>query len=373
MEIVYDETMLADYLTRAAQVNPEHPVLVDRFLDDAIEIDVDALYDGQDLYLGGVMEHIEEAGIHSGDSACSLPPYSLTQQQIEEIREATLAIAKGTGVRGLLNVQYAWAEDGLYVLEANPRASRTVPFVSKATGVSLAKAAARVAVGDTIAQLRSQGFLRATGDGGKIPAGAAVAVKEVVLPFSRFHGVDTLLGPEMKSTGEVMGIDKDFGAAFAKAQLGANTAGLPTSGTAFISVADRDKHKIVDSAKALADLGFKIYATSGTQNYLAQHGVQTEMIRKQHEGSSNGIKTIVEAIMAGEIDLVINTPYGTGARRDGYEIRLATVLTGIASITTAQGFNAAIAGIQSVRNGKMQVKPIQEHIAHLTHLLGPGN
>ena len=369
MEIVYDETMLRDYLTRAAQVNPEHPVLVDRFLDDAIEIDVDALYDGTDLYLGGVMEHIEEAGIHSGDSACSLPPYSLNQNQIEEIRKATLAIAKGTGVRGLLNVQYAWAEDGLYVLEANPRASRTVPFVSKATGVQLAKAAARVAVGDTISTLRKEGFLRPTGDGGNIPAGASVAVKEVVLPFKRFHGVDTLLGPEMKSTGEVMGIDKDFGTAFAKAQLGASTEGLPTSGTAFISVADRDKHKVVDSVKALAGFGFKIYATSGTQKYLAEHGVQTQVIRKQHEGSSDGVKTIVEAIMAGEIDLVVNTPYGTGARRDGYEIRLATVLTGIASITTAQGFNAAIAGIQSVRDEKMQVKPIQEHAAQLDALL----
>lgn len=370
MEIVYDETMLADYLTRAAQINPEHPVLVDRFLDDAIEIDVDALYDGQDLYLGGVMEHIEEAGIHSGDSACALPPYTLNQSQIEEIRTATLAIAKGTGVRGLLNVQYAWAHDGLYVLEANPRASRTVPFVSKATGVPLAKAAARVAVGDSIAKLRQEGFLRAKGDGGNIPAGAAIAVKEVVLPFARFHGVDTLLGPEMKSTGEVMGIDKDFGTAFAKAQLGANTAGFPTSGTAFISVADRDKHKIVDSAKALVELGFKIFATTGTQKFLTENAIPAQLIRKQHEGSSDGIKTIVEAIMAGDIDLVVNTPYGTGARRDGYEIRLATVLTGISSITTAQGFNAAIEGIKSVRAAKMQVKPIQEHTAELEQLLG---
>lgn len=370
MEIVYDETMLADYLTRAAQVNPEHPVLVDRFLDDAIEIDVDALYDGKDLYLGGVMEHIEEAGIHSGDSACALPPYTLNQAQIEEIRGATLAIAKGTGVRGLLNVQYAWAHDGLYVLEANPRASRTVPFVSKATGVQLAKAAARVAVGDSIAKLRTEGFLREVGDGGTMPAGSAIAVKEVVLPFARFHGVDTLLGPEMKSTGEVMGIDKDFGTAFAKAQLGANTSGFPTSGTAFISVADRDKDKIVDSAKALVELGFKILATSGTQEFLTKHEVSAQLIRKQHEGSSNGVKTIVEAIMAGEVDLVVNTPYGTGARRDGYEIRLATVLTGISSITTAQGFNAAIEGIKSVRAAKMQVKPIQEHTAELEALLG---
>jgi carbamoyl-phosphate synthase large subunit len=369
MEIVYDETMLRDYLSRAVEINPEHPVLVDRFLDDAIEIDVDALYDGTDLYLGGVMEHIEEAGIHSGDSACSLPPYTLSAQQIVHIRNSTIAIAKGTGVRGLLNVQYALAEGILYVLEANPRASRTVPFVSKATGVSLAKAAARIAVGDTIAQLRTEGFLRKTGDGGDSPSGCPISIKEAVLPFSRFHGVDTVLGPEMKSTGEVMGIDHDFGSAFAKSQLAAYRDGLPKAGTLFISVADRDKPKIVDAVKSLVNLGFKVMATKGTGAYLAEHDIETMQIDKQHEGKSAGHKTSVEAIMDGDINLVVNTPYGTGARRDGYEIRLATVLAGIASITTAQGLIAAASGIESLHLGPMEVKSIQEHQNDLNKLL----
>ena len=369
MEIVYDETMLRDYLSRAVEINPEHPVLVDRFLDDAIEIDVDALYDGTDLYLGGVMEHIEEAGIHSGDSACSLPPYTLSAEQIVHIRNSTIAIAKGTGVRGLLNVQYALAEGILYVLEANPRASRTVPFVSKATGVSLAKAAARIAVGDTIAQLRTEGFLRKTGDGGDSPSGCPISIKAAVLPFSRFHGVDTVLGPEMKSTGEVMGIDHDFGSAFAKSQLAAYREGLPKSGTVFISVADRDKPKIVDAVKRLVNLGFKIMATKGTGAFLAEHGIETTQIDKQHEGKSAGHKTSVEAIMDGDINLVVNTPYGTGARRDGYEIRLATVLAGIASITTAQGLIAAAPGIESLHLGPMEVKSIQDHHTDLNKLL----
>ena len=369
MEIVYDETMLRDYLSRAVEINPEHPVLVDRFLDDAIEIDVDALYDGTDLYLGGVMEHIEEAGIHSGDSACSLPPYTLSAQQIVHIRNSTIAIAKGTGVRGLLNVQYALAEGILYVLEANPRASRTVPFVSKATGVSLAKAAARIAVGDTIAQLRAEGFLRKTGDGGDSPSGCPISIKAAVLPFSRFHGVDTVLGPEMKSTGEVMGIDHDFGSAFAKSQLAAYREGLPKSGTVFISVADRDKPKIVDAVKRLVNLGFKVMATKGTGAFLAEHGIETTQIDKQHEGKSAGHKTSVEAIMDGDINLVVNTPYGTGARRDGYEIRLATVLAGIASITTAQGLIAAAPGIESLHLGPMEVKSIQDHHTDLNKLL----
>jgi carbamoyl-phosphate synthase large subunit len=369
MEIVYDETMLRDYLSRAVEINPEHPVLVDRFLDDAIEIDVDALYDGTDLYLGGVMEHIEEAGIHSGDSACSLPPYTLSAEQIVHIRNSTIAIAKGTGVRGLLNVQYALAEGILYVLEANPRASRTVPFVSKATGVSLAKAAARIAVGDTIAQLRTEGFLRKTGDGGDSPSGCPISIKAAVLPFSRFHGVDTVLGPEMKSTGEVMGIDHDFGSAFAKSQLAAYREGLPKSGTVFISVADRDKPKIVDAVKRLVNLGFKVMATKGTGAFLAEHGIETTQIDKQHEGKSAGHKTSVEAIMDGDINLVVNTPYGTGARRDGYEIRLATVLAGIASITTAQGLIAAAPGIESLHLGPMEVKSIQDHHTDLNKLL----
>ena len=369
MEIVYDETMLRDYLTRAVQVNPEHPVLVDRFLDDAIEIDVDALFDGTELYLGGVMEHIEEAGIHSGDSACVLPPYTLTKDQITHIRNSTEAIAKGTGVLGLLNVQYALLDGTLYVLEANPRASRTVPFVSKATGISLAKAAARIAVGDSIATLRSEGFLRPTGDGADAPAGSPVSVKEAVLPFNRFHGVDTVLGPEMKSTGEVMGIDQDFGYAFAKSQLAAYQDGLPKSGTVFISVADRDKERIIEPTKALIELGFTLIATAGTHAFLATYGIDSTIIRKQQEGSTAGSKTCVEAIMAGEIDLVVNTPYGTGARRDGYEIRLATVLTGTPSITTVQGLVAGVEGIEALHRGTMKVKSIQEHVADLNELL----
>ena len=369
MEIVYDETMLHDYLTRAAQVNPEHPVLVDRFLDDAIEIDVDALYDGTELYLGGVMEHIEEAGIHSGDSACSLPPYTLGPAQIEWIRTSTLAIAKGVGVLGLLNVQYALANGILYVLEANPRASRTVPFVSKATGISLAKAAARIAVGDSIATLRKEGFLRAVGDGGDSPVGGAVSVKEAVLPFGRFLGVDIVLGPEMKSTGEVMGIDTDFGTAFAKSQLAAYSSGLPTSGSVFVSVADRDKAQVIEPVRKLIEMGFQVMATDGTAAKLAEHGIASTLVAKEHVGSSDGRKTTVQAIMDGDLSLVVNTPFGTGARRDGYEIRVATVLANIPAITTVQGLAAAVEGIASLQAGPMKVKSIQEHVADLNALL----
>ena len=369
MEIVYDEMMLRDYLTRAAQVNPEHPVLVDRFLDDAIEIDVDALYDGTELYLGGVMEHIEEAGIHSGDSACSLPPYTLGPAQIERIRASTLAIAKGVGVLGLLNVQYALADEILYVLEANPRASRTVPFVSKATGISLAKAAARIAVGDSIATLRKEGFLRAVGDGGDTPAGSAVSVKEAVLPFGRFLGVDIVLGPEMKSTGEVMGIDTDFGTAFAKSQLAAYSNGLPTSGSVFISVADRDKAQVIEPVRKLVAMGFQVMATDGTSAILAEHGIVSTLVAKEHIGSTDGRKTTVQAIMDGDLALVVNTPYGTGARRDGYEIRVAAVLANIPAITTVQGLAAAVEGIASLQAGPMKVKSIQEHVADLNKLL----
>ena len=369
MEIVYDETMLHDYLTRAAQVNPEHPVLVDRFLDDAIEIDVDALYDGTELYLGGVMEHIEEAGIHSGDSACSLPPYTLGPAEIERIRTSTLAIAKGVGVLGLLNVQYALTNGILYVLEANPRASRTVPFVSKATGISLAKAAARIAVGDSIATLRKEGFLRAVGDGGNAPEGSAVSVKEAVLPFGRFLGVDIVLGPEMKSTGEVMGIDTDFGTAFAKSQLAAYSNGLPTSGTVFISVADRDKAQVIEPVRKLVAMGFQVMATDGTSAKLAEHGIASTLVAKEHLGSTDGRKTTVQAIMDGDLALVVNTPYGTGARRDGYEIRVAAVLANIPAITTVQGLAAAVEGIASLQAGPMKVKSIQEHVADLNILL----
>jgi carbamoyl-phosphate synthase large subunit len=362
MEIVYDDAMLADYLTRSTHINAEHPVLVDRFLDDAVEIDVDAIYDGTELYLAGVMEHIEEAGIHSGDSACALPPITLGVEDIDRIRRSTLAIAEGVGVRGLLNVQYAMAGDVLYVLEANPRASRTVPFVSKATAVPVAKAAARVMVGQTIADLRAQGMLPARGDGGTMPQGAAISVKEAVLPFGRFHGVDTVLGPEMRSTGEVMGIDDSFGTAFAKSQEAAYAGGLPTSGTAFVSLASRDKRGAIFPIKRLADLGFRILATSGTAAVLRRNGVPVEELRKQHEGRGpNGEPTTVDAIMAGDIQLIVNTPYGVGPRLDGYEIRTAAVIKGVACITTVQGLAAAVQGIDSLQHDEPTVRSLQEH------------
>jgi carbamoyl-phosphate synthase large subunit len=362
MEIVYTEDMLKEYLERATELNPDHPVLVDRFLDDAIEIDVDALFDGVDLYIAGVMEHIEEAGIHSGDSACALPPITLGAHDIERIREATRAIAEGLNVRGLINIQFALASDVLYILEANPRASRTVPFVSKATGVQVAKAAARVMLGESIASLRTSGLLPTWGDGGTLPQGTPMSVKEAVLPFGRFHGVDTVLGPEMKSTGEVMGIDANFGIAFAKSQTAAFSGGLPVSGTVFVSLANRDKRSAVFPVKRLSDLGFTIMATSGTADVLRRNGVPTEVVRKQHEGRGpEGEPTTVDQILAGNVDLVINTPYGVGPRKDGYEIRTAAVARGVASITTVQGLAAAVQGIDSMINGEPTVKSIQEH------------
>ncbi|CAB4628534.1 unannotated protein [freshwater metagenome] len=368
MEIVYDDSMLADYLERSTEINVDHPVLVDRFLDDAIEIDVDALYDGKELFLAGVMEHIEEAGIHSGDSACALPPITLGASQIERIRKSTEAIAKGVGVLGLLNVQYALASDVLYVLEANPRASRTVPFVSKATAVHVAKAAARVMMGQSIADLRKQGILPELGDGGTLPDGCAVSVKEAVLPFGRFQGVDTVLGPEMRSTGEVMGLDDTFGVAFAKAQDAASGA-LPTSGTVFVSLADRDKRAAIFPLMRLSDLGFKILATSGTADVLRRNGVKCEVIRKAFEGTGDaGEPTTVDAIMNGDIQLIINTPYGVGARLDGYEIRTAAVMKGVPSITTVQGLGAVVQGIDSLQHEESTVRSLQEHGADLNRL-----
>ena len=368
MEIVYDDAMLADYLERSTEINVDHPVLVDRFLDDAIEIDVDALYDGKELFLAGVMEHIEEAGIHSGDSACALPPITLGASQIDRIRKSTEAIAKGVGVLGLLNVQYALASDVLYVLEANPRASRTVPFVSKATAVHVAKAAARVMMGQSIADLRKQGILPELGDGGTLPDGCAVSVKEAVLPFGRFQGVDTVLGPEMRSTGEVMGLDDTFGVAFAKAQDAASGA-LPTSGTVFVSLADRDKRAAIFPLMRLSDLGFKILATSGTADVLRRNGVKCEVIRKAFEGTGEaGEPTTVDAIMNGDIQLIINTPYGVGARLDGYEIRTAAVMKGVPSITTVQGLGAVVQGIDSLQHEESTVRSLQEHGADLDRL-----
>jgi carbamoyl-phosphate synthase large subunit len=366
MEIVYDEQMLESYIDRATQVSPEHPVLVDRFLDDALEIDVDALYDGTELYLGGVMEHIEEAGIHSGDSACALPPITLGRKDIERIRESTEAIARGVGVQGLINVQYAMAADILYVLEANPRASRTVPFVAKATGVPLAKAAARIALGESIADLRLDGTLPRLGDAADLADGGMIAVKEAVLPFGRFHGVDTVLGPEMRSTGEVMGLDSQFGTAFAKSQIAAYSSGLPTSGTVFVSVANRDKRSMIFPLKRLADLGFEITATGGTADVLRRNGVKVSEIRKIHEPGA-GMNT-VDAILGGHIALIVNTPYGVGPRLDGYEIRTAAVVRGVPCITTVQGLGAAVQGIEALIAGEIGVRSLQEHAGELTSL-----
>jgi carbamoyl-phosphate synthase large subunit len=366
MEIVYDEGHLSDYISRATEITSDHPVLVDHFLDDAIEIDVDALYDGVDLYLGGVMEHIEEAGIHSGDSACALPPITLGARDIAAVRSSTFAIATGVGVRGLLNVQYALAGDVLYVLEANPRASRTVPFVSKATAVPLAKAAARIALGATIADLRREGLLPRHGDGGDLPDDAPIAVKEAVLPFHRFRSadgahVDSLLGPEMKSTGEVMGFDAVFGTAFAKSQA-ASYGSLPVKGTVFVSVANRDKRAAIFPVKRLSDLGFRIVATSGTAQVLRRNGVPVEVVGKFSDGPGN----VVEKIAAGEIDLVLNTPWGnSGPRIDGYEIRTAAVAAGIPCLTTVQAAAAAVQGIEELSRGEVGVRSLQDLHAQL--------
>jgi carbamoyl-phosphate synthase large subunit len=374
MEIVYDEATLEAYVQRATLASPEHPILIDRFLDDAIEIDVDALFDGHELYLGGVMEHIEEAGIHSGDSACALPPITLGHEYTAAVRESTEAIARGVGVRGLLNVQYALAAGLLYVLEANPRASRTVPFVSKATAVPLAKAATRIMLGATIAELRAEGVLAASGDGGTLPLDAPIAVKEAVLPFGRFRdttgaGIDTLLGPEMRSTGEVMGIDEYFGTAFAKSQAAAYGP-LPVKGRAFVSVASRDKRAMIFPVKRLADLGFEIWATSGTCEVLRRNGVHATIVRKHSDGQGpDGEPTIVDRILAGQVDLVINTPFGRagqpGPRRDGYEIRTAAVRRGLPCVTTMAGLAAVVQGIEAIMRNEVGVRSLQEHAVRI--------
>ncbi|HUC57332.1 MAG TPA: carbamoyl-phosphate synthase large subunit [Streptosporangiaceae bacterium] len=374
MEIVYDEPTLHGYMRRATQASPEHPVLIDRFLDDAIEIDVDALFDGHELYLGGVMEHIEEAGIHSGDSACALPPITLGHEYIESVRASTEAIARGVGVRGLLNVQYALAAGVLYVLEANPRASRTVPFVSKATAVPLAKAATRIMLGATIADLRAEGVLTASGDGGSLPLDAPIAVKEAVLPFNRFAdktgaGVDTLLGPEMRSTGEVMGVDELFGTAYAKSQAAAYGA-LPVKGRAFVSVASKDKRAMIFPVKRLADLGFEIWATRGTGEVLRRNGVHATIVRKHSDGRGpDGEPTIVDRILDGQVDLVINTPFGwpgePGPRRDGYEIRTAAVRRGLPCVTTMAGLAAVVQGIEAIMRNEVGVRSLQQHASKI--------
>lgn len=370
MEIVYDEANLSRYIANATEITPDHPVLVDRFLEDAIEIDVDALFDGTDLYVGGIMEHIEEAGIHSGDSACVLPPITLGTDVVDRVREATRIIAAGVGVRGLINIQFALASDVLYVIEANPRASRTVPFVSKATGVQLAKAAALIGTGQSIAELRAAGKLFSVGDGSVLPLDAPVAVKEAVLPFSRFRTpegtvVDSLLGPEMRSTGEVMGIDKYFDTAFAKSQAAANSA-LPTGGKVFVSVANRDKRSIIMPVKLMVDLGFEILSTGGTAEVLRRNGITATTVRKVSEGTGpNGEGTVADLITAGEIDLVVNTPSGGQARGDGYEIRAAATSIGCPVVTTVSEFGAAVQAIEAMRSYEWDVTSLQEHAAKL--------
>jgi carbamoyl-phosphate synthase large subunit len=368
MEIVYDTPSLEDYFDRVREqaiIGPGSPLLVDRFLDDALEIDIDALYDGTELYVGGIMEHIEEAGVHSGDSACTLPPVTLGRDVQTRVVEATRKIAEGIGVRGLLNVQFAIGAGVLYVLEANPRASRTVPFVSKALGISLAKAASLVMVGKSIRDLVTDGMLPAA-DGEYVPLDAPVSVKEAVLPFKRFRTregqvVDSVLGPEMRSTGEVMGIDADFPRAFAKSQDAAY-GGLPSSGTVFVSVADRDKRAIVLPILRLTQLGFDIVATGGTAEVLARNGIPATTVRKYFMGQANDDEdpSIVELINAGKIDVVINTPSGRSARADGFEIRTATVAADKPLFTTIAQLGAAVASFEVAR-GEMRVRSLQDY------------
>ena len=366
MAIINDESALREYLAShdSELLFSRGPLLIDRFLDAAIEIDVDALYDGEELFMGAIMEHIEEAGIHSGDSSCVLPPMTLSARELERITASTEAIARGVGVRGLINIQFALLSDTLYVIEANPRASRTVPFASKATGVQLAKAAALIQVGASIASLREQGMLPAT-DAREILEGGSIAVKAAVLPFSRFRTdkgeiVDTMLGPEMRSTGEVMGIDYDFPTAFAKSQLGASTD-MPTSGTVFISIADTDKRAIVLPTARMAERGFMILATSGTASVLRRNGIPARSVRKSSEGRGvDGEPTVVDLINEGLIDMVVNTPQRSAPRNDGYQIRAAAASQDRPAVTTLQAFNAMVQAIEVRMRGSYAVRSLQE-------------
>ena len=362
MQIVYDRTQLLDYMASATEISSDRPVLVDRFLEDAIEIDVDALFDGNEVYIGGIMEHIEEAGIHSGDSACVLPSLTLGEDVLERVRQGTKAIAEGVGVRGLLNIQFAIAADVLHVIEANPRASRTVPFVSKATSTQLAKAAALIAVGRTIDDLRGD-LLAEEGDGSTLPLDHPIAVKEAVLPFRRFTTVegkivDSILGPEMRSTGEVMGIDHNFPTAFAKGLLGAGVK-LPTSGTVFVSVADRDKRAMVLPVKELVDMGFDVVATTGTAAVLSRYGIKTTQVHKHFEADAED-RTVIDYLTAGTIDMVINVPSGRQERADGYEIRAAATANSVPLITTLAEFAAAVTSLEVIRDSKFDVRSLQD-------------
>jgi carbamoyl-phosphate synthase large subunit len=346
MEIVYDEESIRNYMTRAVKASPDRPVLVDRYLEDAVEIDVDAISDGTTVVVAGIMEHIEEAGVHSGDSACSLPPFSLPQDIIAEIARQTTALALDLKVVGLMNIQFAVKDRLIYVLEVNPRASRTVPFVSKAIGVPLAKLAARVMAGKTLAEI---GFTESVNI-------KHVAVKEAVFPFAKFPGVDTLLGPEMKSTGEVMGIDTDFGMSFAKSQIAAGNP-MPTSGRVFISVKDKDKPAAYEVASGLEKAGFSLVATRGTAEYLTKRGVAVEMVNKVFEGRPH----IVDSIKDRQVDLVINTVHGAESQKDSYSIRRTTLTQGIPYFTTMSAAKAAVRGIEALKAKQIQVRSIQEY------------
>lgn len=395
MEIVYDDAQLAKYVERALEEAKADmvvsgrlpsPLLIDKFLQDAIEVDVDALFDGEELYIGGIMEHVEEAGVHSGDAACTLPPSTLSDDQIRRLREGTLAIAQGCNVRGLINVQYAFMANTLYVIEANPRASRTVPFASKATGVALAKAAARIMAGETVVQQRERGLLLPEGDGSIMHPGQQVAIKESVLPFKRFRTtvgktVDIILGPEMRSTGEVMGFDRDFPHAFAKSQLAAYEGGLPTSGNVFISVNDSDKRQLPLMAVRLVELGFTIWATEGTASVLRRYGIESKIVDKitgRIDSSTNAVlpaegsvgKNVVELIEEGKIDMILNTPNSRGSRSDGYSIRAAAIAADLPQFTTMTEFLAVLMAIEAVKQNDYQIMSIQEHAQQLFAMQG---
>jgi carbamoyl-phosphate synthase large subunit len=348
MEIVYDRAGLARYMREAVRVSGENPVLIDSYLNEASEVDVDCIADGDTVYVAGVMEHIEEAGIHSGDSACSIPPYSLSPAIVEELRAQTVAMAKAIGVVGLMNVQYAIQNDEIYVLEVNPRASRTVPFVAKATGVPVAKIGALVMAGQKLSSFKLDDALTTR----------HVAVKEAVFPFARFPNVDTILGPEMKSTGEVMGLDTNFARAFAKAQLGAGVS-LPRSGTVFLSVRDSDKTAIVPVARRLAELGFSIMATSGTAKYIAAAGIPVKKVNKVLEGRPH----CVDAIRSGDIQLVINTARGPQSVADSYDIRRSALTHGVPNFTTISAARAVAHAIAALISGSLEVAPLQSYFA----------
>ncbi|MDA8171593.1 MAG: carbamoyl-phosphate synthase large subunit [Nitrospiraceae bacterium] len=353
MEIVYDDEALAGYMQKAVLASPDHPVLIDKYLEDAVEVDVDAASDGRGVFIGGVMEHIEEAGIHSGDSACSIPPYSLDARTVEEIERQTKALALELGVVGLMNVQFAIKGRDIYILEVNPRASRTVPFVSKATGVPLAKVAAKLTAGKTLEELGLS-----AGEGAKRMHGPShIAVKEAVFPFDRFQGVDPILGPEMKSTGEVMGIDRNFGLAFAKAQTASKNR-IPVSGKIFFSLRDKDKPASVALAERLAAMGFGIVATKGTARHLAQYGIQVESVNKLMEGRPN----VVDLIKNRELSFIVNTISDARAHKDSYYIRQNAMHYGVPYTTTISGARAVVEAIESLKTGACSIRPIQEYI-----------